>query len=145
MRRTFSGSLVLAATTLLAGCIDMAPRYQRPPLPTPAAFPAGPAYPPQGADVQSVVGWRDFFADSRLKSVIARALANNRDLRAAVANIAAARAQYQVQRASLFPHLNANAGATLGEEPASVLTGVTTPGQGEFDIHQYSLGAGVSA
>ena len=137
--------LGLFAATALTGCIDMAPRYQRPPLPTPTTFPTGPAYPPPATDVQPVVGWRDFFADPRLKSVIGQALANNRDLRAAVANIAAARAQYQVQRASLFPHLNASAGATIGQEPASVLTGVSIPGQGEVNIHQYSIGAGVSA
>jgi multidrug efflux system outer membrane protein len=144
MRAHQIGSFALAAT-LLAGCIDMAPRYRRPALPTPAAFPSGPAYAPQGGYVQPVVGWRDFFADPRLKTIIDQALANNRDLRAAVANIAAARAQYQVQRANLFPHVNATAGATLGQEPASVVTGVSTPGQGEYDIHQYSLGAGVSA
>ncbi len=133
------------AATGLAGCIDMAPRHHRPALPTPAVFPSGPAYAPQGGEVQPVVGWRDFFADQRLETIIDQALVNNRDLRAAVANIAAARAQYQVQRASLFPHLNASAGATIGQEPASVVTGVATPGQGEVDIHQYSIGAGVSA
>ena len=33
----------------------------------------------------------------------------------------------------------------MGQEPASVLTGVSIPGQGEVNIHQYSIGAGVSA
>jgi multidrug efflux system outer membrane protein len=147
VRRVLSGSIavIVTASAVLAGCIDMAPRYQRPALPTPDTFPSGPAYAPGGAEVQPVVGWRDFFADPRLKSVIGQALANNRDLRAAVANIAAARAQYQVQRADLFPHLNASVAATLAQEPASVVTGVPVPGQGEIDIHQYSIGAGVSA
>ena len=104
MRRAFSRliAVLVSVSALMGGCIDMAPRYQRPPLPTPDTFPTGPAYAPRDADVQPVVGWRDFFADPRLKSVIGQALANNRDLRAAVANIASARAQYQVQRADLF-------------------------------------------
>ncbi|HEX2816925.1 MAG TPA: efflux transporter outer membrane subunit, partial [Phenylobacterium sp.] len=93
--------------------------------------------------VQPVVGWRDFFSDPKLKAVIDEALANNRDLRAAVANIAAARAQYQVQRANLYPHLSAQAGATFGQEPESVVTGGT--GGGEFTEHQYNVGVGVSA
>ena len=41
--------------------------------------------------------------------------------------------------------MNASAGATLGQEPASVVTGVAIPGQGEIDIHEYSIGVGVSA
>jgi multidrug efflux system outer membrane protein len=147
VRRLFSAPLAIAvaASALLGGCIDMAPRYQRPPPPIPATFPTGPAYAPQGAQVQPVVGWRDFFADPRLKAVIDEALADNRDLRAAVENISIARAQYQVQRAELFPHLNATAGATLGQEPVSVLTEGAGGGHGEYDIHQYSIGASVSA
>jgi outer membrane protein, multidrug efflux system len=133
------------AGLLLAGCIDMAPRYHRPPEPTPATFPTGPAYPAPSAAVQGVVGWRDFFSDPKLVSVIEAALANNRDLRAAVENIAIARAQYQVQRAGQFPQIAATAGATIGQEPASVATGVSTPGQGEINIRQYNVGVGVAA
>ena len=88
---------------LLAGCVNLAPAYRRPAEPTPVAFPTGPAYAPPSASVQPVVGWRDFFADPKLKAVIEQALANNRDLRAAVANIAVARGQYQVQHANLYP------------------------------------------
>ncbi len=134
------------AATLLAGCIDLAPAYHRPAAPTPATFPAGPAYAPPPATAQPVVGWRDFFSDPKLKTVIERALAENRDLRVAVANIAAARAQYHVQRAALFPTISAQAGATLGQEPASVVAGGAVPGvHGAFDEHIYSLTAGTSA
>src|SRR5476649_2174880 len=124
MRRALLPSLALAAA-MLSGCIDLAPAYRRPAQPTPAAFPTGPAYAPVSGAVQPVVGWRDFFSDPKLKAVIDEALANNRDLRAAVANIAAALAQYQVQRANLYPHLSAQAGATFGQEPESVVTGGT--------------------
>jgi len=137
---------VALSATLLAGCIDLAPAYHRPAPPVPAKFPSGGAYPAAPAAVQPIVGWRDFFQDPKLKTVIDQALANNRDLRIAVANIAAARAQYRVQRAALFPTITANAGATLGEEPASVLTGGVTPGaKGEVDEHVYSLTAGATS
>ncbi|KVN70411.1 efflux transporter outer membrane subunit, partial [Burkholderia ubonensis] len=53
------------------------------------------------------IGWREFFVDPRLQRLIEIALNNNRDLRGAVLNIAAARAQYQITRADLFPKLDA--------------------------------------
>ncbi len=131
----------------LAGCIDLAPTYRRPASPVPQRFPTGPAYPPAPAAPTPIVGWREFFADPKLKTVIEEALANNRDLRVAVANIGAARAQYHVQRAALFPTVTANASATYGQEPESVISsGAVAPGQSaEFNIRQYSLTAGVSA
>jgi multidrug efflux system outer membrane protein len=144
MRRLAPLAMLVAAC--LAGCIDLAPTYRRPAQPTPATFPTGPAYPTAPSEAQPIVGWREFFSDSKLKAVIERALAENRDLRVAVANIAAARAQYHVQRAALFPTISANATATLGQEPASVATGGATPGaKGDFDEHVYSLTAGTSA
>ncbi|MGI9168784.1 MAG: efflux transporter outer membrane subunit [Caulobacteraceae bacterium] len=149
-----AGALALAALAL-TGCIDLAPAYRRPAQPTPAAFPSGPAYPPPAAAGQPVVGWRDFFSDPKLAAIIDEALANNRDLREAVANIAAARAQYQVQRASQYPHLNANASATFGEFPTTTsFVNQPPPGgaapaapssNGSFHEHQYDLNLGVSA
>ena len=127
VRRTFVRALSVAtlgmAAVTLGACIDLAPTYRRPQLPTPAAFPAGAAYSPPPATVQPVGSWRDFFADPRLKTVIAQALANNRDLRIALANVAAARGQYVVQRSNQFPKLDATASATYGQTPLSVLGG----------------------
>ena len=138
-------TLVLGAT-LLTGCIDLAPAYHRPAAPTPARFPTGPAYPPPPAAPQPVVGWRDFFSDPKLKVVIEQALANNRDLRVAVANIAAARAQYRIQRSQLLPTVTADASATRAHEPLSALGGGLAPGAaGAFDEHLYSVTGGFSA
>ena len=150
MRRT---SRSLAAATLLsagalAGCIDLAPTYRRPALPTPASFPQGPAYAPPTSPAAPVVGWREFFSDPKLKAVIEQALAANRDLRIAVANIAAARAQYHVQRAALFPTINAQLGANILQEPVGVIEGTTVglpPGtSSEFRESIYSATLGVT-
>ena len=122
MRRRLA-ALACLAPTLLAGCIDLAPAYHRPPTPSPATFPSGPAYAPQVGPAQAAVGWRDFFADPKLRTVIEQALANNRDLRVAMANVVVARAQYHVQRAYLFPTITANAQATYIHEPSSVVGG----------------------
>ncbi|MGA2951370.1 MAG: efflux transporter outer membrane subunit [Caulobacteraceae bacterium] len=139
--------LACVAALALGGCVDLAPKYQRPAQPTPAAFPAGGAYPPAPGQSRPLVGWRDFFADPKLKAVIDEALANNRDLRVAIANIEAARAQYHVQRAALLPTVNAQFAATYAQEPASVVNGgAVAPGSSAtYNERLYSLTAGVSA
>jgi multidrug efflux system outer membrane protein len=137
---------VTLGAALLGGCIDLAPAYHRPAQPTPATFPTGPANSAPPAVSRPLVGWREFFSDPKLKAVIDLALSNNRDLRLAVATIAETRAQYHVQRAALFPTINASASATLAQEPDSVVTGGAIPGaSGTFDEHIYSLTAGASA
>lgn len=112
----------LSAVTLslaLTAC-DMAPKYVRPDLPVPVESPQGPAYAETGegaAAIPAETAWRDFFTDPRMVRVIETALTNNRDLRIAVANVAQARAQYRVQRADLFPSVNASGTATYSEQP----------------------------
>jgi multidrug efflux system outer membrane protein len=138
--------LACAAAVALAGC-NLAPKYQRPALPTPAAFPTGAAYPPAPTETRAPVGWRDFFSDPKLKAVIEQALANNRDLRLAVANIEAARAQYHVQRAALLPTVTGQLAATYAQESTSVVDGGSPPPGASSTYNQrlYSLTAGISA
>lgn len=97
-----------ALLALLAGGCTMAPHYERPPAPVPAALPTGGAY--RAATDESSLPVLDrtvIFKDQRLQALMNQALANNRDLRVAAANIARARAQFHVQRAGLLPQLNA--------------------------------------
>ena len=98
------------ATLALAGC-SLAPAYQRPAAPVPPAFPQGKAYPAPAAGVLPSVSYRDIFRDARLQTLIAQALTNNRDLRIAAANLAAARAQVRVTRSAQFPEIGASASA----------------------------------
>ena len=101
------GALGLALAGLaLAGC-TLDPRYQRPAPAVPAAWPSGPAYGPPSAEPAPALGYRDLFRDPKLLALIEQALAGNQDLRAAVANVEIARAQYGIQRARLFPSLDA--------------------------------------
>jgi multidrug efflux system outer membrane protein len=60
-----------------------------------------------GDGAVDAIGWHAFFTDARLQRVIAQALAQNRDLRASVANVAAARAQYRVANAARLPTITA--------------------------------------
>jgi multidrug efflux system outer membrane protein len=134
---------VLTLGLALAAC-DMAPKYVRPELPVPAASPAGPAYGGAGeaaAVVPADTAWRDFFTDARLTRVIETALANNRDLRIALANVEQARAQYKVQRADLLPAVGVSGGATYQDQPfAQGGAGGGAAASGRTDIYQAQVG-----
>lgn len=99
----------------LGGC-SFTPAYVRPALPTPAVFPN------QAETTGSVatIGWRDFFPDPELASLIQTALANNRDLRVATARLDQARAQAKFANAQLYPRLDAVAAGTRGRTPADL-------------------------
>ncbi|WP_327754154.1 efflux transporter outer membrane subunit [Sphingobium sp. SJ10-10] len=129
-----------AALALTLAACDMAPKYVRPTLPVPEASPQGPSYTvTEGQAIAPAdTAWKDFFVDPRLARVIETSLANNRDLRVALANVEQARAQYRVQRADIFPTLGANGSATYQDQPFAQ-QGVS----GRTDI--YSASVGVSA
>ncbi|HEY2623878.1 MAG TPA: efflux transporter outer membrane subunit [Dyella sp.] len=96
------------ASCLLAGC-SMEPTYQRPAMPVPDRFPANAPTPPTAAEAQADAvspDWHQFFKDPVLQRLIEIGLGNNRDLRVAAANMAEARANYGVARASLFPEID---------------------------------------
>ncbi len=133
----------------LAGC-DLAPRYQRPALAVPSAFPQGPAYPVADAAAPDIaaIGWRDFFTDAKLRQVIALGLANNRDLRVAAANVLQARAQYRAQRADLLPTVTADGTASIrhsGSGGGSVGSGASGPRDIGGTTHDYAADIGVSS
>lgn len=102
----------LSCTVALAAC-NLAPAYERPGAPVPPAWPSGAAYPAAEAAQKAGLPWTTMIGDDRLRAVIGRALANNRDLRVTLANVLVARAQYRIQRAAQLPTVTADAGATL--------------------------------
>ncbi|MBC7860674.1 MAG: efflux transporter outer membrane subunit, partial [Burkholderiaceae bacterium] len=141
--------IALAATALLSAC-SLAPVYERPANPGPAAWPAGPAYKAvdANADVNAIaaakpaaeIEWRDFFADARLRKVIELALANNRDLRVSALNIEKARARYGIERAALMPTIAVSGGQSATRTPANLSQ------NGEAKItRQYSANLGAAA
>ncbi len=101
--------LVLAL--VLTGCVNLAPKYERPQAPVAGAFPTVEGTVNSGNAVANeapaAIAWQRFFTDPRLQQLINVALANNRDLRVSILNIEAARAQYQIQRSNQFPAINA--------------------------------------
>jgi multidrug efflux system outer membrane protein len=105
-------SLPLLLLAALAGC-TMAPRNERGAAPVPTAWPSGEAYAADYAGLPTA-SYQDLFRDPGLQTLITQGLANNRDLRQAVADIERARAQFRVQRAALLPQVDAGTTVARG-------------------------------
>lgn len=95
---------LLAVFALLAGCINLAPEYERPQAPVAEQWLPGASTP--NGQVAADIQWQQFFTDPRLAQLQTLALANNRDLRVASLNIEKAQAQYRIQRAASFPGID---------------------------------------
>lgn len=130
----------IAMTLLLPGC-TMAPTYTAPALPVPASWPTGDAYLARNEAALPVMGYHQAFADPRLLETIEQALANNRDLRIAAANIRSARAQYRMQRAGQLPQVEVAAGGARFDNGSSgqANAGANTSGA------RYSADIGINA
>lgn len=140
--RKYVFSLATAVSLVLSGC-TMAPRYERPAAPVPDTWPSGAAYDPaqDGEKTAADLPWREFIRDEKLQKVIEQSLANNRDLRSALANIQSARAQYRIQRSDLFPKLNGEVRGTRQKTLNTFGGAVDSTFENEF----YSASVGLSA
>ncbi|MBN3727815.1 efflux transporter outer membrane subunit [Burkholderia sp. Ac-20379] len=72
------------------------------------------------APLAADVGWRTFFRDARLQTLIGLALAHNRDLRVAALQVAEYEAQYRIARAALAPALDAGGSLTSARSAGAV-------------------------
>jgi outer membrane protein, multidrug efflux system len=100
MKRLFAVVLLISLTSPYA----FGQKNKKPQVPTPAQFRADTAPQP---DPQSIADlkWFELFKDERLQDLIRDALTNNYDLRQAVANIDAARANLGLTRSEQFPQV----------------------------------------
>lgn len=98
---------------LASGCTTMQPKYVQPAPSIPASWPIGDPYLVAAEAGLPALTYKQVFTDPRLQTLIAQAIADNRNLRTAAANVAAAREQYRIQRASQFPTVDASGGATF--------------------------------
>ena len=115
-------TLALAIALATTGGVSLAPTLPVADAAIPGEWPLPPTTQaftgtaPAGEDTAAVstaavadIGWRDFFADQNLQTLVGRALENNRDLRVAVLNVEKARAQYRIQRADRVPAVGVSA------------------------------------
>lgn len=138
MKLTAFRPIVLMSIAAVLSACTLAPRYQQPASPVPAAYEevAPIAAPVSAADIS----WSEFFPDRELQDLIRRALVNNRDLRIATLNVEAARAQYRIRRADLVPAIDAVGTSNNQRVPASL----SPTGASELE-RSYSAGLGVTA
>ncbi|MFD4837199.1 efflux transporter outer membrane subunit [Achromobacter sp. NPDC058515] len=133
-----------ALSALLAGgCASLAPEYQRPALPVPAAYAQADYSAEQAAahpDVAARISWRTYFSDPTLQGLIATALDNNRDLRGALLRVEEARALYGIQRADQFPTIGAQADGSRARVPGDL----NLTGQPQVSS-QYQVGVGMAS
>ena len=135
--------MLLGILVVLGGC-SLTPVYTRPEAPVPAVWPTGPAYAASraatGAAPVAEIAWREFFTDERMQRVIATAIENNRDLRLAALNVQRARGIYGIQRAAIFPALDAAASGSKKRVPADL----SSTGE-RHTAEQYDVNLGVYA
>jgi len=132
---------LVAMSVFLCGCPRRS-QYVRPGLPVPPAWPessaAGVGTP--GAPAAADLKWQEFFTDQRLQSVIALALANNRDLRVAALTIEKVQALYRIQRAEQYPTIVASASADAYRVPRT-LSGAAD----NETVAQFTVGLGTAS
>lgn len=119
------------AVSLLTGC-TLGPNYHRPAIQSPETFrAAGPAPAPPASSLADLK-WFEIFKDEKLQDLVRTALAQNYDLRDAVARVDAARANVGIVRSAQFPQLGAT-GATnfdrLSREGATPIPAALLPSQ----------------
>ncbi len=130
MPKRFFMTPAAMAAFVLAGCGTLEPPVPEANPETPAQWPI----PASGGESSADVGWREFFRDPRLETLIERALENNRDLRVAALNVQRARSFYRIQRSERLPSVNAQGGLNRAEY------------DGPFpDVETYSAQIGVAS
>ena len=136
--RSLPAALCLCLGLGLTACAPLAPPASPVALPVPAVYPDRPAAAAATA-ATALPTWQDLYADPELRRIIALALDNSRDLRAAVLRVNEAAAAYGIQRAGLAPVVNGSVEGTRAQvPPAQSPTGRPLLG------NQFEAGIGMS-
>ncbi len=129
MTQTLRLTALLAAAVLPLSC-TMGPDYQQPLTAVPESLPG-----PSGEHSIADRAWADVFTDPVLRSLIAEALENNRDLAIAAHRIEEARAITGVAASEFFPNLGASGSAERTRRARSI----TPPGT-DREVNEFRLG-----
>jgi multidrug efflux system outer membrane protein len=122
-KKLITAALVFSLVSSVAG----QKKYQRPAIKTPDEFRGAESTSPADANSIGDLKWFEVFQDKALQKLVRTAIAQNYDLRLAVARINAARANLGLARSNQFPQFDV--GADLTTTRTSANTGVNVPGQ----------------
>ncbi|QDZ28576.1 efflux transporter outer membrane subunit [Noviherbaspirillum sp. UKPF54] len=128
--------------SLLGGCA-LSPVYERPATPQPAAFKEAQGWVPAApADALDRGPWWALFGDPVLDQLEAAVEVSNQNIAVAAASYAQARALVQQQRASLFPVVSLDGGATRsGGSGGTTASSTRTTSSRAGNTVQLSIGA----
>ena len=144
-RLSLSPRTLTAVTALLAmtvsGCAPVGPNYKRPDLAPPPGYRHAASTVP--AESMADIPWWQVFEDPQLQALLRDAIANNLDLRLAVARVQEARALAGVAKSFLYPDINLTAGyagnqASRNSQPPGALE------NGDRTYNNTSLAANLS-
>jgi multidrug efflux system outer membrane protein len=104
------GVLAAIGAAMLVSACTMGPNYKRPETPSPAAF----RFVENATQAQSLADapWFQVFDDAALQALIEDALANNLDMKAAMARVEEARARAGITKSFLYPQVDGAVGYT---------------------------------
>ncbi len=115
----------------LTACSAVGPDYARPALDLPGGWRMGPA---EAGEISNAAWW-DAFQDPALSKLVADTIVGNLDLKAAVARVDQARAQYGLARSALFPQVNADASGQHVRVSRNTFSGAFFPqNYGAYDV-----------
>lgn len=135
--RTAALCVVVLTGSTVAGCA-IGPDYLRPKLSLPHAWRSAPAsVEPTASTSLSDLSWWDLFRDEELRTLLATALEENKDLRVAVTRVAQARARLGIARADRLPQLDAR-GQYQRQRTSEKGVFPLPPGQEENDLFDLS-------
>jgi len=109
-----NGAIALVLVASLSACM-VGPDYRRPEVDVPAAWRLGAT---EAVEIANIAWW-DQFRDPVLSELVRTALANNKDLEIATANVDQAAAQYGIVRSAQFPQVNAGVSAARERSSAN--------------------------
>src|ERR1700674_204990 len=130
--RLRNGALVLLLAAPLSACM-VGPDYRRPEVDVPAAWRLGAT---EAGEISNIAWW-DQFQDPVLSNLVRTALANNKDLEIAPANVDQAAAQYGIVRSAQFPQVSGSASAARERSSANT----ALPGGRTFSDYGVNLSA----
>ncbi|WP_431096761.1 efflux transporter outer membrane subunit [Polaromonas aquatica] len=144
-RSHFQLRLLCVALVLAIGGCAVGPDYQRPATVDVSAFKEAEGWVPAvPADTLERGPWWSLFKDPVLDQLASRVEVSNQNVAAAVAAYAQARALVREQRASLFPTVSLDGGATRSGSSGNSLSSTTSTTAGRRASNNYQLSIGGS-
>lgn len=122
MKQKFTLATLPVILTMV-GCTSMAPEYERTQNAIPKEFHSTGIYSNNATAPQNTpeeLKWENYIQHQNLKKVVEQSLSNNKDLKIALANIQAAKAQYGISKADTLPTINAGANASRAGTQAGI-------------------------